>query len=52
MPCFFNFVTNVKTYNMGRGDKKTNKGKIFKGSHGKARPAKARPAKKMEEKKG
>ena len=37
---------------MGRGDKKTKKGKIFKGSHGKARPAKARPAKKTEEKKG
>ncbi len=26
---------------MGRGDKKTKKGKIFKGSFGKARPAKA-----------
>ncbi|MBL7751945.1 MAG: 30S ribosomal protein THX [Chitinophagaceae bacterium] len=26
---------------MGRGDKKTKKGKIFKGSHGKSRPAKA-----------
>ena len=25
---------------MGRGDKKTKKGKIFKGSFGKARPAK------------
>ena len=25
---------------MGRGDKKTKKGKIFKGSVGKARPAK------------
>jgi 30S ribosomal protein S31 len=25
---------------MGRGDKKTKKGKIFKGSHGKSRPAK------------
>jgi 30S ribosomal protein S31 len=28
---------------MGRGDKKTKKGKIFKGSFGKSRPA--RPAK-------
>ena len=26
---------------MGRGDKKTKKGKIFKGSFGKSRPAKA-----------
>jgi len=26
---------------MGRGDKKTKKGKIFKGSFGKTRPAKA-----------
>lgn len=26
---------------MGRGDKKTKKGKIFKGSFGKVRPAKA-----------
>jgi len=34
---------------MGRGDKKTKKGKIFKGSHGKARPAKA--TKKAAEKK-
>jgi 30S ribosomal protein S31 len=32
---------------MGRGDKKTKKGKIFKGSFGKSRPA--RPAKKAEE---
>jgi len=27
---------------MGRGDKKTKKGKIFKGSFGKSRPAKVR----------
>lgn len=27
---------------MGRGDKKTRKGKIFKGSFGKSRPAKKR----------
>jgi 30S ribosomal protein S31 len=33
-----------KDINMGRGDKKTKKGKIFKGSFGKSRPAK--PAKK------
>ncbi len=26
---------------MGRGDKKTKKGKIFKGSFGKSRPARA-----------
>ena len=33
---------------MGRGDKKTKKGKIFKGSFGKSRPAKkkASPKKK------
>jgi 30S ribosomal protein S31 len=34
---------------MGRGDKKTKKGKIFKGSYGKSRPAK--PAKKSAAKK-
>ena len=32
---------------MGRGDKKTKKGKIFKGSFGKSRPA--RPAVKQAE---
>lgn len=37
---------------MGRGDKKTKKGKIFKGSFGKSRPAKtAKPAPAKEEKK-
>jgi 30S ribosomal protein S31 len=36
--------TFKKIYIMGRGDKKTKKGKIFKGSFGKSRPAK--PAKK------
>lgn len=37
---------------MGRGDKKTKKGKIFKGSFGKSRPSKpAIPAKKTAEKK-
>ena len=38
---------------MGRGDKKTKKGKIFKGSFGKSRPAnpkKETAAKKPEEK--
>jgi 30S ribosomal protein S31 len=46
-----------KINNMGRGDKKTKKGKIFKGSFGKSRPANApkvkpaaAPAKKAEEK--
>jgi hypothetical protein len=34
---------------MGRGDKKTKKGKTFKGSFGKSRPA--RPAKKTAAKK-
>ena len=29
---------------MGRGDKKTKKGKIFKGSFGKTRPAKVKKA--------
>ena len=37
---------------MGRGDKKTKKGKIFKGSFGKSRPAKAKKKSgKKEEKK-
>ncbi|MCM5527798.1 MAG: 30S ribosomal protein THX [Chitinophagaceae bacterium] len=31
---------------MGRGDKKTKKGKIFQGSYGKSRPAKPQRAKK------
>jgi 30S ribosomal protein S31 len=31
---------------MGKGDKKTKKGKIFKGSFGKSRPAKATKQKK------
>ncbi len=29
---------------MGRGDKKTKKGKIFKGSFGKSRPARTKKA--------
>ena len=36
---------------MGRGDKKTKKGKIFKGSFGKSRPAKRARPKKVEEEK-
>lgn len=36
---------------MGRGDKKTKKGKIFKGSFGKSRPARTTKTKKTEEKK-
>ncbi|KAA9041687.1 30S ribosomal protein THX [Ginsengibacter hankyongi] len=37
---------------MGRGDKKTKKGKIFKGSFGKSRPSKTvAPAKKSAAKK-
>jgi len=31
---------------MGKGDKKTKKGKIFKGSFGKSRPAKVKKASK------
>ena len=31
---------------MGRGDKKTKKGKIFRGSHGKTRPKKKQNPKK------
>jgi len=33
---------------MGRGDKKTKKGKIFKGSFGKSRPAKTKKGGKKE----
>ncbi|MDE1191211.1 MAG: 30S ribosomal protein THX [Arachidicoccus sp.] len=36
---------------MGRGDKKTKKGKIFKGSFGKARPARVAKPKKEDAKK-
>lgn len=36
---------------MGRGDKKTKKGKIFKGSFGKSRPARPVKAAKTEAKK-
>lgn len=34
---------------MGRGDKKTKKGKIFKGSFGKSRPARAAVVKKEQQ---
>ena len=37
---------------MGRGDKKTKKGKIFQGSFGKSRPAKTAAPKKKADKKG
>ncbi len=36
---------------MGRGDKKTKKGKIFKGSFGKVRPSKANTTSKSATKK-
>jgi len=44
MSCFFILFNIIKNTNMGRGDIKTKKGKIAKGSFGKSRPAK--PAKK------
>jgi len=34
---------------MGKGDKRTKKGKIFKGSFGKSRPAKVKRAPKKKE---
>jgi len=36
---FFPTFVRQKNSIMGRGDKKTKKGKIFKGSFGKSRPA-------------
>ncbi|WP_153797038.1 30S ribosomal protein THX [Foetidibacter luteolus] len=36
---------------MGRGDKKSKKGKIFKGSFGKSRPARPAKSRKVAEKK-
>ena len=36
---------------MGKGDKKTKKGKIFKGSFGKSRPANPKKVNKKESKK-
>jgi 30S ribosomal protein S31 len=43
---FFIFAATQKIYIMGRGDKKSKKGKIFKGSFGKSRPARPAAAKK------
>jgi 30S ribosomal protein S31 len=43
LKCLAFFCPNLrilKNINMGRGDAKTKKGKIFKGSFGKTRPAK------------
>ena len=45
------FAQTINTPNMGRGDKKTKKGKIFKGSFGKVRPARIKKAKAAPEKK-
>jgi 30S ribosomal protein S31 len=36
---FFTTFAQQKNFSMGRGDKKTKKGKTFKGSFGKSRPA-------------
>ncbi|HWR32291.1 MAG TPA: 30S ribosomal protein THX [Chitinophagaceae bacterium] len=41
----------IKSIIMGRGDKKTAKGKRFKGSFGKSRPTKKVASKKTEKKK-
>ncbi len=39
--CFFcSIIKRDKTQYMGRGDKRSRKGKIFKGSFGKTRPSK------------
>jgi 30S ribosomal protein S31 len=46
----FLFLQGLNQYKMGRGDKKTKKGKIFKGSFGKARPAKTRNSQKTQAK--
>ncbi len=37
---FYNFVNIIKLNNMGKGDKKTRRGKINQGSYGKTRPKK------------
>ncbi|HEY9702096.1 MAG TPA: 30S ribosomal protein THX [Allocoleopsis sp.] len=37
----FDYKLNFKKYlNMGKGDKRSKRGKIFKGSYGKSRPTK------------
>jgi len=33
---------NTRSPNLGKGDKRTFRGKVFKGSHGKSRPRKTR----------
>ncbi len=43
------YIIFKKKVVMGRGDKKTKKGKIFKGSFGKTRPARATKAAKPAE---
>jgi 30S ribosomal protein S31 len=45
------FTNYFKSFIMGRGDKKTAKGKRFKGSFGKSRPVTKSPAKKTAAKK-
>jgi 30S ribosomal protein S31 len=45
-PRAVNKLLKTKKTFMGRGDKKTKKGKIFKGSFGKSRPANAPVVKK------
>lgn len=55
VPGLFTFIANFVDQKiiMGRGDKKTAKGKRFKGSFGKTRPAKKKTAaKKAAKKKG
>jgi ribosomal small subunit protein bTHX len=37
---------NTRGHNLGKGDKRTFRGKVFKGSHGKSRPRKAKKASK------
>jgi 30S ribosomal protein S31 len=55
LKCFSHFCSSyfqtIKNNIMGRGDKKSKKGKIFKGSFGKSRPAKVVKSKKADEKK-
>jgi ribosomal small subunit protein bTHX len=35
-------IFNTGSHNVGKGDKRTFRGKVFKGSHGKSRPRKAK----------
>jgi 30S ribosomal protein S31 len=48
--CFFLFL-HSKIYKMGRGDKRTKRGKISSGTFGKSRPAKIKKATAKAEKK-